>query len=110
MYYLGSISGASGAAYNWSGGVSGFAGFSVPLGAKALYLEGSASGLRFALSAATGYTGFLGTGGAVGSVQLAGPATLQGPFYRTPGANCMVGIYTSTATQYSVKVFGAHTP
>lgn len=109
MFYLGSISGASGSAYNWSGGASGFANFAIPAGSKALYLEGSASGLRFALSAATGYTAFLATGGAIGSAQLAGPATLQGPFYRIPGANCTVGIYTSTATQYSVKVFGAPT-
>jgi hypothetical protein len=107
MYYLGSISGASGAAYNWSGGVSGFANFRVPAGVKALYLEPSASGLRFALSAATGYTGFLGTGAGLGAAIMQNVA-LHGP-YRRLGDNCSVGIYSAGATQYSVRVFGAPT-
>lgn len=110
MYYYGTVSGASGAAYNWSGGVSGFAGFAIPAGAKALYLESSASGIRFRLSSATGYTAFLNTGAGLGAANLQAAGVLYGPFYRVPEANCSVGVYSAGATQYSVRVFGAPTP
>lgn len=106
MYYLGSISGSSGAAYNWSGGASGLANFPIPQGPRAFYFVPSASGLRFALSAATGYTGFLGTGAGLGTVQLVGPDQLNGPF-QVGSLNSAVGIYNSSATQYSVRVFTA---
>lgn len=105
MYYLGSISGSSGAAYNWSGGVSGFAGFNIPISAKALYLEPSASGLRFALSAATGYTGFLNTGAGLGAAVMQAGGQLYGPFRTIPMVNCSVGIFSPGATQYSVRIF-----
>lgn len=122
MFYFGTISGSSGAAYNWSGGVSGFAwsggvsgtmGFPLPPSVKAFYLEPSASGLRFAISPATGFTGFLSTAGSavpggVGAVMQAA-GTLYGPFYRSPTPNWSIGVYSASATQYSVRVFGAHT-
>jgi len=110
VYYLGSISGASGAAYNWSGGVSGFANFAIPRHTKALYLETSASGTRFLLSAATGYTGFLNTGAGLAGANLQAAGVLYGPFYRAAGTDVAVGVYNGGVTQYSVRVFGAHTP
>lgn len=106
MYYLGSISGSSGAAYNWSGGVSGFANFVIPSRVGRIYLEPSASGTRFALSAATGYTGFLGTGAGLGAAVMVAAPALYGPF-AVIGNNCSVGVYLGSATQYSVRVFGA---
>lgn len=108
MYYQGTISGSSGAAYNFTGGVSGFAGFAIPLGVKSLYLESSASGIRFALSAATGYTGFMNTGAGVGGANLQAAGQIYGP-YRRLGENCSVGVYSAGATQYSVRVFAGPT-
>lgn len=110
MFYLGSISGSSGAAYNWSGGVSGFANFSIPKQTKAFFLEASASGTRFLMSAATGYTAFLSTGGVVAGANLQAAGVVYGPYARAAGTDISIGVYHASATQYSVRIFGAHTP
>lgn len=107
MYYLGTVSGASGGAYNWSGGASGIANFTIPKYANALYFEPGVSGIRFALSHATGYTAFLSTGAGINAAQLGGPTGVQGPFYKPPGLDTSVGFYFSNSTQYSVRVWAA---
>lgn len=105
MYWLGSISGASGAYYNNRTGVSGIGAFSIPTGLKgAFYLEPSASGCRFLLSAATGVTNFVQADG-LNTAQLQGPGILNGPF-RFAGQP-VIGVFNGGATQYSVRVFGA---
>lgn len=106
MYWLGTISGASGAYYNHSTGASGVGAFNFPAGLKGqLYLEPSASGLRFALSTATGVTGFIQAGG-LNTAQLQGPGVLNGPFRFVQGPNLALGIYGYGLGQ-SVRVFVA---
>lgn len=106
MYFLGSITGASGSYYNQSTGNSGIGTFTIPPTVKALYLVPSASGLLFELSAATGITAFTNiTRGA----QLSGPGTINGPF-RAPGAdNIQVGICHNQAGFISCRIYGAPT-
>ncbi len=53
MYFLGTISGASGGYYNNVTGVSGVGAFSIPPHVKAFYLQPSHSGINFGLSPAT---------------------------------------------------------
>ena len=111
MFFLGTITGASGAYYNNVTGVSGFGAFSIPVSAKSVYLVPSASGLQFCMGVATGPTGpgpnFANLNN---TAQLAGPGQINGPF-RLPPTNypTILGIYAQGATLYNVRVFGAPT-
>lgn len=106
MYLLGVITGASGAYYNHTTGVSGIGTFAIPTGGikGALWLEPSISGLRFALSAATGVTAFIQAAGA-NTAPLQGPGILNGPFRFVQGPNFALGVFAPGATQYSCKAF-----
>lgn len=107
MFYLGTITGASGAYYNNQTGASGIGTFSIPPSTRALYLVPSASGTTFLLSAATGVTGFIS---AANGAQLSGPGVINGPFRPVAGTNFQnvtVGIYNSAGGFVSVRVFAA---
>lgn len=105
MRYLGTVTGASGSYYNNTTGASGIGAFTIPNSVRALYLEASASGLRFEIGVATGVTAFTSfTRGA----QLTGPGLLNGPF-RAYGENIVVGISHNQAGFISCRVFAAPT-
>ena len=108
MYYLGSITAASGvAANNWTTGASGIGTFTIPNATKRLYLQPNSTGILFELGVATGAT----TTAARGAVLAHGLGMeLNGPF---PVANSGTGgittvaIYNSIGGYVSVKVFGS---
>lgn len=106
MYYLGTVTGASGAYYSNQTGASGVGAFSIPKNVKSLYMVPSASGLTFLLSAATGVTGFIS---AANGAQLEGPGVINGPFKPVIGndANIVVGIYNAAGGFLSVRIFGS---
>ncbi len=110
MYFLGSISGASGAYYNNVTGVSGIGAFSIPPSVKAIYLVPGTTGIAFALGAANGPTSFLN---AVNGAPLYGASghlagSINGPF-RVIGPNITVGIYNALGGFVSCRVFAAPT-
>lgn len=106
MYFLGSVSGASGAANNQQSG-----GFDIPPSTRALYLMASATGVQFELGVATG-----GTGSTFQTTQtragfLDGPNLLCGPFRVIQNAqgHPVVSIYNTTGGNVSVRVYMAPT-
>lgn len=110
MFYLGTITGSSGSAYNNQTGPSGLGTFPIPAGAQALYLECSASGVRAEFYVATGITSFTNT---ARGIQLAGPNAINGPFRLPrlgPGAPpVLVGISHAQSGFVSVRVFSTPT-
>lgn len=109
MYFLGTISGASGAYYNNVTGLSGVGAFSIPPNIKSVYLQPSHSGISFGFSIATGTTSFMN---ATNGARLVGPDTLCGPYRIISGAGMAaptIGVYAPGATQYSVRIFGSPT-
>lgn len=108
MFYLGTISGSSGACYNTQTGVSGLGTFGTT-GIRKLWLVPSASGMGFLLSLATGITNFCT---AANYAQIAAPGVLNGPFNVPPGVNpVQVAVYspvTGGASLFvSCRVFGS---
>lgn len=105
MYFLGSITGASGAYSNVQTGVSGIGTFAIPAGAKSLYLVASASGLKFELGGASGFQTT-----ALRGAPLAGPDVLNGPFRVPAGApGTIVSIFNSAGGFISCRVYSSPT-
>lgn len=105
MFYLGTITGASGGYNNLATGHSGIGTFSIPTGTRALYLVPSASGLAFELFAAGGATNTTAGRGA----QLTGPGVINGPFRPVTGGGIVVGIWNAAGGFLSVRVYAAPT-
>ena len=114
MYYLGTMTAASGGYYNDRTGHSGIGAFSIPKNVKALYLFPSASGVQFGLSTATGVTAFMTAGNGAplaAPVTPGGPDPLNGPFLVIGGnsGNVVVGVWNAVGGFISVRVFAAPT-
>jgi hypothetical protein len=114
VYYLGTITGASGAYSNQQTGASGIGTFFIPPAVRALYLMASASGVLFELGASTGVTGAIGSTfqtTAARGAQLDGPNTIMGPFrcVSTPNQSTVVSIFNSAGGFVSVRVYAAPT-
>lgn len=108
MYYIGTVTGTSGACYNDVTGPSGIGTFSIPTGIRALYLVPSASGVDFAMGHLA--TNFGATGLAQGrGAQLTGPGVINGPFRIVQGNAVRVAVMHNQAGFVSVRVFGAPT-
>lgn len=99
MHFLGTIAGASGAYNNLATGVSGLAPFTIPVGARQIYLSPAASGLQFEIFGATGATNTTAVRGAPMGAGLAGP------FRVPPGPGIVIGIYNSIGGVVNVGVF-----
>jgi len=106
MYWLGTITGASGSYNNLATGLSGIGAFAIPPSVRSLYLMPSASGLAFELSSATGIS-FQTT--AARSAQLAGPNVISGPF-RVQGENVVVAIWNAAGGFVSCRVYAGARP
>jgi hypothetical protein len=111
VYYLGSITAASGAYYNDRTGVSGIGAFTIPPSIKALYLAYGGSGLTglsFLLSTATGVTSFIT---AANGAPVPAVGTIGGPYptVHSVGGNIKVGVYNPNGGFISVRVFAAPT-
>lgn len=106
MYFLGSISGASGAANNQQSG-----GFDIPVGTKALYLMPSASGIQYEFGVHTGSTGATFKTTDQRGAFLDGPNLVSGPFHvvQNGQAHAVVSIYNLTGGNVSVRVYAAPT-
>lgn len=102
MYFLGAVTGLSGAYSNYQQ-PSGSTGFVVPPGVRAVYLEPNATGVQFEIGVASG-TAFLTDAGR--GAHLVGPNQYNGPF-RTPRTDnpCTVSIYNGTGATVSVRVY-----
>ncbi len=107
MYYLGTITGYTGAVNNQTTGLSGLGLFNIPLGTRSLYLVPSASGLLCEFGVATGPTGstFLTT--KLRGAQLDGPNLISGPFTVVAGNFPVVSIWTDQAGFVSVRVYAS---
>ena len=108
MYFLGSISGASGAVNNQQSG-----GFAIPPGTKSLYLVASQPGVLFEFGSATGSTGatFQTTAARGALIDATG---IYGPFRCVcepvnPGMQTVVGIYNPGLGNVSVRVYSSPT-
>lgn len=106
MYFLGTVSGASGSYNNRTTGASGVSAFTIPPNTKSLYLMPQASGLFFELGAATGISHVTS---AVRGAQLAGPNTINGPYRCASGENVSVAIYNSAGGFFSCRVYSSPT-
>jgi hypothetical protein len=98
MFYLGTITGTSGAYSNQSAGNSGIGTFIIPKSVRALYLVPSHSGISFELLNATSSTGGAATG--VGTFQTSvgrgaqlNPNAVNGPFRTIGGPEHIVSIW-----------------
>lgn len=111
MYYLGTVTAASGGYYNHVTGNSGIGIFNIPANVKALYLVPSATGLAFAMSVATGITAFMsaGNGAPLISAAAGGENPVNGPFQAISGSNVKVGIWNAVGGFISVRVYAAPT-
>ena len=112
MYYLGTMTAASGGYYNNVTGASGIGTFSIPVNVRSLYLVPSASGVGFLLSAATGTTAFVNDrNNAPLNAPIAGAVSnpINGPFQVIAGTNITVGIYNAVGGFVSVRVYAAPT-
>lgn len=109
MYYLGSITGASGGYSNQQTGASGIGTFLIPPGTKSLYLVPSASGLLFELGAATGPTGATFQTTLARGAQLDGPNLISGPFRCAGGPSqyTVVSIFHNQAGFISCRVYAS---
>lgn len=108
MFYLGSIQGGSGAYGNRFTGTSGVAGniFTIPQGARKIYLQSDASGTQFEISVATG-TSFLTT--AARGAFLTGPNTINGPFGVMQASTAItVSTYNALGGIVTVRVYCGH--
>lgn len=112
MYYLGTITAASGGYYNEVTGASGIGTFAIGPSVKSLYLVPSASGLGFVLSVATGTTAFVTAANNAplsAPVVPGGPNPVNGPFRTICGQNVKVGIWNSVGGFISVRVYAGGT-
>ncbi len=105
MYFLGSITGASGAYSNQQTGASGIGVFQIPPSIRSIFLVPSASGVLFELGTATGATGGTFQTTVARGAQLDGPANISGPFRTIPGTYTVVSIFNAAGGFVSVRVF-----
>lgn len=106
MFYLGSVTAASGGYNNLQTGASGIGTFTIPTGVAELYLLPSASGLQFEMF--QGVTGGTNTTGPRGCfLDFSNGRTINGPFRKVPGSSCVVGIYNAAGGFLSVRVYAA---
>jgi len=108
MYFLGSVSGTSGAYSNQMTGASGVAPFLIPKGTRSIYLEPGVAGLRFEFGGNTS-----GSGGSFQTTRtrgalLTGTGLINGPF-RVPRTDqfLVVSIYNEAGGSMSCRVFAA---
>lgn len=103
MFYLGTVTGASGAYSNQATGLSGIGTFAIPTGTRELYLAPSASGILCEIAGASHMTT------AARAAQLnfapAGGGIINGPYRVPPGGNPTVAIYNSAGGFVSVRVY-----
>lgn len=111
MFFLGAITGASGAYSNQRTGASGIGTFPIPPGTKSLYLMPAASGILFEMGIATGGSGSTFQTTQARGAQLDGPNLISGPFRcpRIMGAHTVVSIYNSAGGFVSVNVYASPT-
>jgi hypothetical protein len=112
VYYLGSITAASGAYSNQQTGASGIGTFIIPNAVKSLYLVPQQSGILFELGQSTGATGSTFQTTLARGAQLDGPANISGPFRVVTNAlNCgiVVSVYNSAGGFVSVRVYASPT-
>lgn len=106
MFYLGSITAASGGYNNLATGLSGIGTFTIPTGVAELYLVPSASGIQFEMF--QGVTGATSTTAARGAfLNFSNGGTINGPFRKQPGVSCVVGIYNAAGGFLSVRIYSA---
>ena len=104
MFFAGAITGASGSTTNAWTGPSGLGFFAIPPGTKQLWLQPSASGVRFELGIATGIS-FQTT---LARAALLQDAKMAGPFRIPPTQNaCVVAVYNNTGATVSVQVYAS---
>lgn len=107
MFYLGSITGTSGACSNAWTGPSGIGFFTIPPAIKALYLQSSASNVGFEFGVATGIS-FQTREGRAANIDTGG--VIYGPFRCNGGQlGTVVSIYNTTGGTVSVRVYAAPT-
>jgi hypothetical protein len=112
MFFLGAITGSSGAYSNQQTGASGVGTFAIPPGTQSLYLMPSASGISFEFGVATGPTAGTFQTTPNRAAQLEGPNLLSGPFRcpRTVGPECVVvSIVSQSAGFVSMRVYASPT-
>lgn len=109
MYFLGSITGASGAYSNQQTGASGIGTFVIPPSTQSVYLMPSASGVSFELGAASGTTGSTFQTTLARAAQLDGPGLISGPFRVAKGSNCVVSVFNPAGGFVSVRVYSSPT-
>ena len=106
MFYLGSITAASGGYNNLQTGASGIGTFTIPTGVAELYLQPSASGLQFEMF--QGVTGGTNTTAGRGLfLDFSSGGGINGPFRKISGSSCVVGIYNAAGGYLSVRVSAA---
>ena len=103
MYYLGTISGMSGAYNNLLTGVSGIGTFKIPAATKRLYLVPGGSGISFELGVATS---FQTTAARAAQLKSITGDVINGPFSCDHGPTVVVSAYCPVAG-WSVRVYGA---
>lgn len=107
MYFLGSITGTSGACSNAWTGPSGVGFFMIPASIKSVYLQSSASNVGFELGVATGIS-FQTRDSRAANIDIGG--VIYGPFrcvnsqYPT-----VVSIYNTTGGTVNVRVYAGPT-
>lgn len=107
MFYLGTITGSSGAYSNQATGVSGIGVFQIPPNVRSLYLVPQQSGILFEFFAATGTTGNTSQTTAARGAQLDGPNNISGPFRTVPNVCTVVSIFSPGVV--SVRVYAGPT-
>lgn len=114
MYFLGAITGSSGACSNAWTGPSGIGFFAIPPGVKSIYLQASTGGVTggvgFEFQQATGIS-FQTTAARAANIDTGG--IIYGPFRcGSPGPlgnPTVVSIYNTTAGTVSVRVYAGPT-
>jgi hypothetical protein len=109
MFYLGTITAASGAYSNQNAGNSGLGTFVIPRSAKALCLVPSTSGLMFELMNATSPTGGHATGSAFQTTAARAAfikdGEINGPFRTIGGPEHIVSVWNAAGGFLSVRVY-----
>lgn len=109
MYFLGAITGTSGACSNAWTGPSGVGFFTIPPTVKSLYLVSSASNVGFELGIATGIS-FQTRDARAANIDVGN--IIYGPFRCGPGGqggNTIVSIYNTTGGTVNVRVYAGPT-
>jgi hypothetical protein len=105
MYFLGTISGMSGAYNNLMTGVSGVGSFTIPRATRQLYLVPGASGINFEFGVATT---FQTTAVRSARLKFISGEEINGPFecHGGPDGSAIVVSCYQAVAGWSVKVYG----